>query len=103
VALLGAILLAIFVVPAPWGVALVLGGALVEIGEAWGMLWWTRRRRAGVGAEALIGARAEVLDGDWVRVRGERWRARATDPLRPGETVEVVARDGLVLEVRRPA
>jgi membrane-bound serine protease (ClpP class) len=101
VALLGAILLAIFVVPAPWGIALVVGGVLVEVGEASGMLWWSRRRRAHVGAEALIGARAVALEDGWVRVAGERWRARADEPLRPGDEVEIVARAGLVLDVRR--
>ena len=100
-ALLGAILLAIFVVPAPWGIPLVAGGVLVEAAEAWGLLWWSRRRRARVGAESLLGAHAEVLEDGWVRVQGERWQARSSEQLRPGETVEVVARDGLLLEVRR--
>jgi membrane-bound serine protease (ClpP class) len=101
VALLGAILLAIFVVPSPWGIPLVAGGALVELGEAWAVLWWSRRRRAAVGAEAMLGERAVVLEDGWVRVRGERWRAAADQPLEPGARVEVVGVDGLTLRVRR--
>jgi membrane-bound serine protease (ClpP class) len=103
VALLGAILLAIFVVPSPWGIPLVAGGALVELGEAWAMLRWSRRRRPRVGVEAMVGRRAAVLEDGWVRVQGERWRAQAEDgPLLPGETVEVTGVDGLTLRVRRP-
>ena len=36
----------------------------------------------------------------FVFVHGELWRARSDDPLEPGEHVQVVARDGLVLDVR---
>jgi membrane-bound serine protease (ClpP class) len=100
VALLTAILLAVFVVPAPWGIPVVAGGALIEIGEALGLLWWSRRRRARVGAEAMIGGRAVVLDDGWVRVQGERWRARSSVPLEPGSEVEVLALEGLTLVVR---
>ena len=50
-----AILLAVFVLDEPVGLAIVGGGA-IEVGEAW--LWWrwTHRRRPVVGAEALVGA-----------------------------------------------
>jgi membrane-bound serine protease (ClpP class) len=101
VALLVAILLAVLVVPAPWGVPLVAGGAAIEIVEAWIMLRWSRGRRSHTGAEAMVGAAAVVLEDGWVRVAGERWRARADAPLEPGETVEVVGIEGLTLVVRR--
>jgi membrane-bound ClpP family serine protease len=100
VALLTAILLAVFVLPVPWGLAAVVGGALVEAGEAAGLVWWSRRRRAHVGAEAMIGARAVVLENGWVRFAGERWRARSDAPLDPGSEVEVLAIEGLTLVVR---
>jgi membrane-bound serine protease (ClpP class) len=105
VALLGAILLAIFVVPAPWGVPLIAAGAAVEVAEAWAMLRWSRRRRARSGAEAMIGAEAVVIADGWVRIAGERWRARSVAPLEdaplePGATVEVLAIEGLTLVVR---
>jgi membrane-bound serine protease (ClpP class) len=100
VALLGAILLAIFVVPAPWGVPLIAAGAAVEVAEAWAMLRWSRRRRARSGAEAMIGAEAVVIADGWVRIAGERWRARSVTPLEPGATVEVLAIEGLTLVVR---
>jgi membrane-bound serine protease (ClpP class) len=101
VALLGAILLAVFVVPSPWGVPLVAGAAAVEVAESLLLLRWSRRRRVRVGVEAMIGAEALVLEDGWVRIAGERWRAAAHAPLRPGETVRVVAIDGLTLVVER--
>jgi membrane-bound serine protease (ClpP class) len=101
VALLGAILLAVFVVPAPWGLPLVAGAAAVEVAESWLLLRWSRRRRARVGVEAMIGAEAVVLEDGWVRIAGERWRAAGDAPLRPGETVRVVAIEGLTLVVER--
>ena len=101
-ALVTSIVLALFVVPAEWRVPVVLAGVTVEVAEAAGGIWWSRRRRARVGAEAMVGARAVVLEGDWVRVAGERWRARGDAPLVPGATVVVEAVDGLTLVVREP-
>lgn len=69
------------------------------------MLWRIRARPALVGGEAMPGTVAEVID--WrgteghVFAEGERWRARGTDALDPGELVEVVSVDGLDLSVRR--
>ena len=100
-ALLVAILLAVLVVPAPWGIPLVAGGAAVEVVEAWLLLRWSRRRRSSSGADALLGAEAVVLEDGWVRVAGERWRARSDAPLESGETVEIVSIEGLTLVVRR--
>jgi membrane-bound serine protease (ClpP class) len=101
VALLTTILLAVFVVPPPWGIVLVGIGAAIEVAEAWGMLWWSRRRRAVVGSEAMVGAEAVALGDGWVRVGGERWRARSDGRLLAGDRVEVVAVDGLTVVVRR--
>jgi membrane protein implicated in regulation of membrane protease activity len=98
VALAGAILLALFVVPSPWGLPVVAAGAAVEVAEAWVMVRWSRRRRS---ADPFVGARGVALDDGWVRVRGERWRALADEQLAPGTEVEVVAVDGLTVRVRR--
>jgi membrane-bound serine protease (ClpP class) len=99
----GAILLAIFVVPAPWGVVLVGVAAVVEIGETFFWVWYSKRRRIQAGAETLIGATAEVTAPcrpvGQVRVAGELWGARCKQGAELGETVRVVARDGLTLLV----
>jgi membrane-bound serine protease (ClpP class) len=103
VLLIGAILLAVFVVPAPWGVVLVAAAAVIEIGETFVWVWYSKRRRIQAGAETLIGARAEVVTAcrpvGQVRLAGELWRARAEAGAEVGETVRVVGRDGLTLLV----
>jgi membrane protein implicated in regulation of membrane protease activity len=97
--LLGGILLAVFVVPWPWGIATVLVGGLLDIAESLVLLRWSRRRRAVTGAEALIGRTAVVATSTQVRVAGELWEARADRPLVRGDEVLVRAVDGLVLRV----
>jgi membrane protein implicated in regulation of membrane protease activity len=97
--LLGGILLAVFVVPWPWGIATVLAGGVLDIAESLVVLRWSRRRRAVTGAEALIGRTAVVATPTQVRVAGELWAARADGPLVRGEEVVVRAVDGLTLQV----
>jgi membrane protein implicated in regulation of membrane protease activity len=97
--LLGGILLAVFVVPWPWGIFAILGGALLDIGESLAFLRWSRRRRSPVGADALVGQIAVVATSTQVRVAGELWTARSDDPLRVGEEVVVRGVDGLTLVV----
>jgi membrane protein implicated in regulation of membrane protease activity len=99
--LLGGILLAVFVVPWPWGIATVLGGGLLDIGESLALLRWSKRRRSPVGAEALVGQHAVVTSPGQVRVAGELWEFRSDEPLAVGEEVVVRSVDGLTLEVSR--
>jgi membrane protein implicated in regulation of membrane protease activity len=97
--LLGGILLAVFVVPWPWGIATVLGGGLLDIAESLVLLRWSKRRRSPVGAEALVGQTAVVANRTQVRVAGELWEARSDRPLVAGERVTVRAIEGLTLVV----
>jgi membrane protein implicated in regulation of membrane protease activity len=97
--LLGGILLAVFVVPWPWGFVTVAVGALLDIGESLAFVKWSRRRRSSVGVEALVGQTAVVATPTQVRVAGELWAARSDEPLLVGDEVEVAAVDGLTLEV----
>jgi membrane-bound serine protease (ClpP class) len=66
-----------------------------------------QRRRALTGAEGLVGLRGEAATDlepeGWVSVQGELWRARCDEPVRRGETVEVVSSKGLRLRVRKGA
>jgi membrane-bound serine protease (ClpP class) len=96
-----AIVLAVFVVPSPWGIVLVVAAAIVEVAETGFWLWLSRRRGVQVGAETLIGARGRAVSAASVRIDGELWQARAESGLAAGEPVRVVGRDGLVLEVER--
>lgn len=101
--LLGAILLAIFVLPSPWGIVAVVAGGLIDVAESVAFLWWSRRRRAVTGAEALVGSTAVVATAlrpvGQVRVAGELWAARSAAGADPGDEVVVRGLDGLTLLV----
>jgi membrane-bound ClpP family serine protease len=99
-----ALLLAVFVLPYPWGVVAVGASIVIEIGEAWFWIWLSRRRRPVVGAEALVGATGTVVTAcsprGQIRLNGELWDAVASEsPLVAGERVRVVGRDALTLLV----
>ena len=101
-----AIVLAITgVVRGGWAVALVAGGATIEISQTLGWLWYSQRRAAQVGAEALNGFVVEVSEEcrpyGYVRVQGELWRARCVEGAARGERVRITGREGLTLEVVR--
>ena len=100
-----AVILAVFVVPSPWGVVLVAVAAVIEIGETFFWIWLSQRHRVQMGAETLIGARAQVVapcrpEGQ-VRVQGELWRAHCEAGADLGDRVRVVERRGLTLFVER--
>jgi membrane protein implicated in regulation of membrane protease activity len=101
--LLGAILLAIFVLPSPWGIVAIVAGGLTDIAESLVFLKCSRRRRAVTGVEALIGKTAVVVSPTQVRVAGEIWEARPADALVVGAEVQVTGVDGLRLRVSRPS
>jgi membrane-bound serine protease (ClpP class) len=105
--LVGAILLALFVLPSPWGLVAVIVGLALEVGET---LFWIRLSKRGrpfVGAETLIGAIASVAapcrPHGQVRVQGELWQARCDGGADIGDTVRIKAvdMDGLTLLVER--
>jgi membrane protein implicated in regulation of membrane protease activity len=102
-ALVVAVLLAVFIVPAGWDLAVVAAGAAVELGEA-GFWWrWSHRHRPVVGAEALVGAIGVVVDPcnpeGRVRVGGELWTARCDDGAKLGTSVRVTGVTDLTLVV----
>ena len=60
-----------------------------------------RRQPATVGPQQIVGMEGVVRGDGQVFVRGELWRARSPERLRPGERVRVAALDGLTLDVHR--
>lgn len=104
-ALVGAILLAIFVLPPAWRIPVVLAGGAIEVGESLFWIWLSKRRRPSVGVETLVGARATVVTPcrplGQVRVHGELWQARCDEGADPGDEVSVERVDGLLLFVSR--
>lgn len=97
------LLLALFVLDEPWSWVAVTLGAGWEIGETVLLVRWSQRRRAAVGAEALVGRRAVVasdcMPEGQVRVAGELWRARCAGGATVGDEVVVREVDGLTLIV----
>lgn len=94
------------VVGGPLGVAALVAGGLMEVGE---LYLWTRylgRFRVRTGVEGLVGERgwviAECRPLGKVRVRGEIWQALSEDEqgLGEGTEIEVTAVEGLRVTVR---
>jgi membrane protein implicated in regulation of membrane protease activity len=100
-----AILLAIFLLDSPWNWIAVGAAAVWEILQLTGAIWWSQRRRAQTGAEALAGVEARVVSRcepfGKVAVRGEIWNARCEGGAEVGEHVRVRGLQGLVLLVER--
>jgi membrane protein implicated in regulation of membrane protease activity len=105
--LVGAVILALLLLPPTWDVPVVLAAAVVEIGEAFLWVRLSRRGRVRMGPETLVGAAAEVVvpcrPNGQVRVQGELWRARCDEGADAGEQVLVRALEGLTLVVERAA
>jgi membrane-bound serine protease (ClpP class) len=87
----------------------VIGGAMLAsiglLSLTLGYVWRARKQPVRTGASAMLGQPAEVLDWEGqqghVLAFGERWQARASQALMPGEHVRITAIEGLMLEVRR--
>ena len=98
-----ALVLALTVLPSPWGAIAVVVAAVIDVVETGFFVWWSKRRRATVGAETLVGQRAVVVRAlaprGQVKLDGEVWEARSETVLVPGDEVVVAGRDGLVLDV----
>jgi len=99
-----AIVLAIFVLPQPWGIAAVVAGATVDVAQTFAFLRWSQRRRAAVGAEALVGRHAVVVarldPSGQVRLDGELWAAVSDAEVERGDEVVVDGVEGITLRVR---
>lgn len=98
-----AVVLALTVLPAPWGWVAVLVAGAVDLAETVFFLHWSRRRRATVGVETLVGRRAVVVRSisprGQVKLDGEVWEATADTEVPPGGEVVIRGVHGLVLEV----
>lgn len=98
-----ALALAIFVLPSPWGILAVGVAATLDIAETGLFIWWSKRRRATVGVDALVGkvgvATSELWPEGQVKVDGEIWRARCAGGCDAGTKVVVRSVEGLTLVV----
>ena len=93
----------LLVLPDPWNILLGAAAAVLALGEIY--LWnrTVRHRRRAVGAQTLVGKSGTVRETcrpvGQVFVEGELWGARCREGADVGDRVEVVAVDGLQLEV----
>ena len=103
--LVAMIALAVFLLP-PWlGLVAVATGIAVEVAELGFWVRFLRRYRITTGAEALVGATAEVIEAcdprGRVRFRGEIWHAHCDSRAAIGERVTITGVQGLTLQVER--
>jgi membrane protein implicated in regulation of membrane protease activity len=101
--LLGAIALAVLVLPPVWGLVAVTAGLVSEVAEVGFWVRFLRRYRVRTGVEGLVGSTAEVIEAcdprGRVRLRGEIWHASCSGGAGVGDRVTVTAVHGLTLEV----
>jgi membrane protein implicated in regulation of membrane protease activity len=100
-----AILLAMTVIPTPWGACAVGVAALVDLAETVVLIRRTGRAPSPVGAAGMIGrkgiATTRLSPEGRVRIFGELWAARVeSGSLACGASVEVERVEGLELVVR---
>lgn len=97
------LILALIFLPWPWDLVAIAVAAVFEICLAVFGIRYSRKRRAQVGVQTLVGATAEAITTlaptGQVKVDGEIWQARAGNGVRAGDTVRVTRVDGLTLEV----
>ena len=98
-----ALFLAVFVLPSPWGLVAVAVAAVLDIVETGLFIWWSKRRKATVGVDALVGKIGVASSALWpdgqVRVSGELWQARCAGGCDAGTRVVIRAVQGLLLVV----
>ena len=97
-------LIAFFFLDGIGRIALIVVVALVELAEIGLWLKW-RKVRSTTGAEGLLGSHGTALtdcapDGQ-VKVKGQIWKARCPDGVKAGDGIEVIAVEGLRLDVAR--
>jgi membrane protein implicated in regulation of membrane protease activity len=102
----GSILVAMLVLPPPWGPVLVSCAIICEIAEK--AFWFrsTRRIPIAVGREAMIGLPVTVISPcqpeGRVQLLGERWKARCTAGAGLGEALVIEAVEQITLVVGKP-
>lgn len=85
---------------------LIAGVVMTTILVVGGIFYFVLRARnqPGVsGAEGMIGKHATVVNRSgvlWVQLEGELWHFHSSETVKEGQTVEIVALNGLVLEVK---
>ena len=97
------LILALLFLPWPWNLVVIGIAAVVEGSIAFYGIRWTRRRRAHVGVQTMVGRTAEVITTlaptGQVKVDGTIWKAHSAELAQVGETVRITSVKRLTLEV----
>jgi membrane-bound serine protease (ClpP class) len=97
------LILALIFLPWPWDLIAIALAAVAELSLAIFGIRYSRRRRAQVGVQTMVGTLGEAITSlaprGQVKVDGEIWEARAENGIRAGDTVRVTSVKGLMLEV----
>ena len=96
---------ALIFLPLPWALLLIALTAVLELSLWFFGIRYSRRRRAQVGVQTMIGTVGEAItaltpDGQ-VKVDGEIWQAHGPPEIRAGDQVRITGVKGLTLEVER--
>lgn len=101
------LILALIFLSWPWNLVVIAAAVVFEATLAVVGIRYTRRRRAQVGVQTLLGQSAQVITPlaplGQVKVDGVIWQARAEQTVEVGATVRIARVDGLVLEVEPAA
>ena len=99
------VLLAFFVLPPRWGIAVLIAVLVWEVFEKVFWLRLIRRYPVATGSEALIGLPVTATTECWptgrVRLQGETWQARCSAGAQPGDALVVEGVDLITLIVGR--
>jgi membrane-bound serine protease (ClpP class) len=89
----------------PWGLVALVAAVCLEVFEYFAWRRFLRRYRLRSGPETMVGQTATVIDAldpeGRVRLYGEIWRARSSEPVPEGAPVRITAVHGLTLDVER--
>jgi membrane-bound serine protease (ClpP class) len=99
------LILALVFLPLPWALLVIALTAVLELSLWFFGVRYSRRRRAQVGVQTMIGTVGEAItaltpDGQ-VKVDGEIWQAHGPAEIRAGDAVRITGVKGLTLEVER--
>jgi len=99
------LVLALIFLPLPWSLLVVVAAAVLEVSLWFFGVRYSRRRRAQVGVQTMVGMPGQAISAlgprGQVKVDGEIWEARAAGEIRSGDAIRVTGVDGLTLEVEK--
>jgi membrane-bound serine protease (ClpP class) len=97
------LVLALVFLPWPWALLVIALAAVLELCLWFFGIRYSRRRKAQVGVQTMIGAVGQAIttlapDGQ-VKVDGEIWQAHAPTEIHAGDPIRITGVNGLILEV----